>query len=260
MKLGGASIVDFGFGGPAKWAFHDNILSCDYKKHQGITFQNLGKKVTIGFMNKNLDQLREKFAKYPGQIVVVSGPSAGAGKGKVLDEMLEFADKVWLSVSTTTREPRPGEVHHHKYNFLTREQFDALEAEGGFLEANGLTEGARYGTPIGPIFEHLEAGDTVILEIEIHGGTFVHDLAPDGLYIFIKPTHGSLEDDIAELRHRIEGRGTNDAASIERRLEQAASELEQARELGFYTWVVNEKGKSEDAAREIYELIQKNRS
>lgn len=211
-------------------------------------------------MNMTPEQLREKFASLPGQIVVISGPSAGAGKGKVLDEMLEFAgDQMWLSVSTTTREPRPGEVHHHKYNFLTREEFNALEAEGGFLEANGMTEGARYGTPLQPILDHLAAGDTVLLEIEIHGGTFVHDLAPNGLYIFIKPTHGSLEDDIAELRHRIEGRGTNDAASIERRLEQAASELEQARELGFYKWVVNEKGKSQEAAHEIYDLIQQNR-
>jgi guanylate kinase len=206
-------------------------------------------------MNTNLDQLRQKLKDLPGHIVVISGPSAGAGKGKVLDEMMEFADNVWLSVSTTTREPRPGEVHHHKYNFLTREEFDALEAEGGFLEANGLTEGARYGTPIGPIIEHLEAGQTVILEIEIHGGTFVHSLRPDTLCIFIKPTHGDVEEDIAELRRRIEGRGTNDAASIDRRLDQARQELQHARDLGFYTWVVNEKGKSEDAAREIYDLI-----
>lgn len=208
-------------------------------------------------MENNTVQLRDKIKDLPGHIVVISGPSAGAGKGKVIDEMLEFAEqKLWLSVSTTTRDPRPGELHHHKYNFLTREEFDALEAKGGFLEANGMTEGARYGTPIGPILEHLAAGDTVLLEIEINGGAFVHSLLPDALFIFIKPTHGSLEDDIAELRHRIEGRGTNDEASIARRLEQAEGEIAHARELGFYTWVVNEHGKSEEAAREIYELIQ----
>jgi guanylate kinase len=209
-------------------------------------------------MDTRIEDLRNKFEGLPGRLVVISGPSAGAGKGKVLDEMLEFAgDKLWLSVSTTTRDPRPGEVHHHKYNFATREEFEALEQAGGFLEANGLTEGARYGTPIEPILEHMRAGDTVILEIEINGGTFVHSLRPDTLCIFIKPTHGDVEEDITELRRRIEGRGTNDAASIDRRLDQARQELQHARDLGFYTWVVNETGKSEVAAHEIYDLITK---
>jgi len=83
----------------------------------------------------------------------------------------------------------------------------------------------------------------------------VHQVLPDELSIFIKPTNGGLDEDLAELRRRIEKRGTNDEASIERRLEQAARELEQARNLGFYTWIVNETGKSEEAARGIYDLI-----
>jgi guanylate kinase len=207
-------------------------------------------------MDTNIEDLRNKFEGLTGRLAVISGPSAGAGKGKVIDEMLAFAgEKLWLSVSTTTREPREGEVLHHKYNFATRAEFDALEQAGGFLEANGLTEGARYGTPIGPILEHMKAGDTVLLEIEINGGAFVHSLLPEALFVFIKPTHGSVTEDIAELRRRIEGRGTNDAASIERRLVQAEQELAQARELGFYTWVVNETGKSLEAAHEIYDMI-----
>lgn len=207
-------------------------------------------------MSTDTADLSRKFAGLPGRFVVISGPSAGAGKGKVIDEMMGFADKqLWLSVSTTTREPRPGEVLHHKYTFVTREEFEAQEAAGGFLEANGLTEGARYGTPIAPVLEHMAAGEIVMTEIEVNGAEFVHNILPEAFYIFIKPTHGDLEDDIAELRRRIEGRGTNDAASIERRLAQAAGELKRAEELGFYTWVVNETGKSLDAAHQIYDLI-----
>ncbi len=207
-------------------------------------------------MDTHTRDLRSKFDGLEGRLVVISGPSAGAGKGKVIDEMLGFAgEQLWLSVSTTTRQPRPGEVLHHKYTFATREEFEAQERAGEFLEANGLTEGARYGTPIGPILEHLRAGDTVMTEIEVNGAQFVHSVLPDELFVFIKPTNGDLDDDLAELRRRIGKRGTESAESIERRLEQAARELEQAKGLGFYTWIVNETGHSERAAHEIYDLI-----
>ncbi len=203
-----------------------------------------------------IEKLRSEFEGLQGRLVVISGPSAGAGKGRVIDELLGFSDeKLWLSVSTTTRQPRPGEVLHHKYTFVTEAEFGEREQAGKFLEANGLTEGARYGTPIEPILEHMRAGETVMTEIEVNGAEFVHQVLPDELFIFIKPTPGDLQDDLAELRRRIEKRGTNDAASIERRLAQAERELAQARDLGFYTWVVNETGKSEAAAHEIYDLI-----
>lgn len=207
-------------------------------------------------MNAKIATLSSKFKGLQGRLVVISGPSAGAGKGKVIDEMLGFADKrLWLSVSTTTRQPRPGEVLHHKYRFTTKAAFEELERNGEFLEANGLTEGARYGTPVAPILEQLRQGTTVMTEIEVNGADFVHQVLPNELFIFIKPTHGTIDDDIAELRRRIENRGTESAISIERRLNQAAHELEQARKLGFYTWVINETGKSMDAAHEIYDLI-----
>ena len=209
-------------------------------------------------MDTQIEALRNKFNGLHGHLVVISGPSAGAGKGKVIDEMLGFADeKLWLSVSTTTRQPRPGEVLHHKYRFMTKDEFEDLERQGEFLEANGLTEGARYGTPVEPIIEQMRRGVTVMTEIEVNGAEFVHKVLPDEVFLFIKPTHGSIDDDIAELRRRIEGRGTENAASIERRLEQAAHELDQARKLGFYTWVVNETGKSMDAAHEVYDLIKR---
>ena len=207
-------------------------------------------------MDTRIEELRSKFDGLQGRLVVISGPSAGAGKGKVIDEMLDFADeKLWLSVSTTTRQPRPGEVLHHKYRFMTRAEFGEREQAGEFLEANGLTEGARYGTPVDPILEHMRRGVTVMTEIEVNGAQFVHEVLPDELFIFIKPTHGNIDDDIVELRRRIEKRGTENAASIERRLTQAAHELDRARQLGFYTWIVNETGKSLQAAHEIYDLI-----
>jgi guanylate kinase len=203
-----------------------------------------------------IDRLRQQFYGLAGRLVVISGPSAGAGKGKVIDELMALSDqKLWLSVSMTTRQPRPGEILHHKYMFVTAAEFAALEEDGQFLEANGLTEGARYGTPVTPLVEHMNQGDTVMTEIEVNGATFVHQVMPDALYIFIKPTAGDLADDLAELRRRIEKRGTNDAASIDRRLDQAEHELAQARALPFYTWIVNETGKSEEAARQIHNLI-----
>jgi guanylate kinase len=203
-----------------------------------------------------IEKLRGQFDGLAGRLVVISGPSAGAGKGKVIDELLAMSDqKLWLSVSTTTRQPRPGEILHHKYTFVTAEEFTEREQDGQFLEANGLTEGARYGTPVAPLVEHMRRGETVMTEIEVNGATFVHQVLPDELYVFIKPTAGDLADDLAELRRRIEKRGTNDAASIDRRLDQAERELAQARALSFYTWIVNETGKSEDAAREIHSLI-----
>jgi guanylate kinase len=202
------------------------------------------------------EKLRKRFNGLEGRLVVISGPSAGAGKGKVIDELLGLSEeKLWLSVSATTRQPRPGEILHHKYTFVTAEEFGEREEAGDFLEANGLTEGARYGTPVAPILEHLKQGEIVMIEIEVNGAAFVHEVLPDELFIFIKPTSGDLQDDLAELKRRIEKRGTNDEASIERRLAQAERELAQARELGFYTWVVNETGKSEEAAREILDLI-----
>ncbi len=245
------------------------MLSYDYYFCQGITLPKVGKSVQYGLKRailtlgdrvpndqSSIEKLRSKFEGLQGRLVVISGPSAGAGKGRVIDELLEFSnEKLWLSVSTTTRQPRPGEVLHHKYTFATVEEFNKLEQAGEFLEANGLTEGARYGTPVEPILEHMRSGDTVMTEIEVNGAEFVHKVLPEELFIFIKPTAGDLDEDLAELRRRIEKRGTNDAASIERRLDQAARELAQARDLGFYTWVVNETGKSDVAVRQIHDLI-----
>lgn len=205
-----------------------------------------------------IQQLRAQFSGLADRLVIISGPSAGAGKGRVIDELMQKASEpLWLSVSMTTRQPRPGEVLHHTYTFVDREEFEQLEAKGAFLEANGVTAGQRYGTPLQPILDHLSAGDIVLLEIEVNGASFVHQVVPEALFLFIKPTDGGLEEDIAELRRRLVKRGTENEALMERRLEQAKGELALARKLGFYNeWIVNATGKSQETAGRIHELIR----
>lgn len=208
-------------------------------------------------LKDRLNELKLALADKPGHLVIISGPSAGAGKGKVISELLQLGGgRLWRSVSMTTRAPRADDQPRHTYYFVTPELFAKTEAESGFLEANGVTEGQRYGTPIEPLLEHLRTGEVVILEIEIFGAKFVHELFPDAPSFFIKPTDGELEDDLIELRRRLIGRGTNDEKSIARRLEQAAKELREAEEFGFYEWIINASGRSEEAAQQIYDRIR----
>jgi guanylate kinase len=171
--------------------------------------------------------------------------------------LLEVAgSKYWLSVSDTTRQIRSDDVVHHTYNFVSLEEFERAEQAGELLEANGVTEGNRYGTPLRPVVEHLQAGDVVLLELEVNGAEFVKHLLPDTLAVFITPTDGGMDADLAELRRRLVGRGTSDADSVERRLGQAADELRLAKEIGIYdAWVVNATGHSDVAAQEILDLI-----
>lgn len=208
--------------------------------------------------SNRVQELRDKFAGLSGRLVIISGPSAGAGKGKVIRDLLEIGgDSLWLSVSMTTRQVRSDDKIHHTYNFVSLEDFERVEAAGELLEANGITEGNRYGTPLQPILDHLAAGKTVLLEIEVNGAQYVKSVLPDTLCFFIKPTDGDQEADIAELRRRLAKRGTSDEASTERRMRQAAEEMELARELGFYdAWIVNATGRSQEAAQEIYDRIQ----
>jgi guanylate kinase len=205
-----------------------------------------------------LQEIRKQFYGLPSRLVVISGPSAGAGKGKVISELLAMTgEAIWQSVSVTTRPLRADDKLHHHYDFVSAAEFRRAEEAGELLEANGVTEGNRYGTPLGRILEHLEEGKIVLLEIEVNGARFVHEVLPEGLFIFIKPTAGGMKEDEAELRKRLEARGTNDAASMERRLAQAAHELRNATEFGIYdAFVVNAHGKSERAAQEILGLIK----
>ena len=151
-----------------------------------------------------------------GKLIVVSAPS-GCGKGTIIGEALKDP-KYYYSVSCTTRAPRPGEVNGVNYNFITKEQFEALIAEGAFLEHAEYVDN-YYGTLLAPIEENLAKGKDVLLEIEVKGAEQIRSLRPDASLIFIVPP--SLE----VLRERLTSRGTEDAETIEKRVAQAEQEI-----------------------------------
>lgn len=157
----------------------------------------------------------------PGHLVVVSGPS-GCGKSSILRAALEAPDMdATLSISATTRAPRPGERDGVDYVFKTEAEFLAEEREGHFLES-AVYNGNRYGTPAPPVFEALALGKTVLLEIEVQGALHVRRTAPSALFVFIKtPTFRDLE-------RRLRGRGTDSESTIHLRLLKAREELAEA--------------------------------
>lgn len=155
-----------------------------------------------------------------GQLIVFSGPS-GVGKGTVLKEFLKNRENVALSVSATTRQPRPGEENGVHYYFLTKEDFLKKVEEGNMLEYAQYNQN-YYGTPKDKVEEALEQGRDIILEIEVQGALLVKEKCPDALLVFVMPPSWQ------ELRSRLVGRNTEDAATIENRLTIARQELQQA--------------------------------
>lgn len=155
-----------------------------------------------------------------GKLIILSGPS-GAGKSTVVRKLLETCDlPLELSVSVTTRTRRPNEVDGRDYRFVNREEFDALRAEGKFLEYKEVFgRGDWYGTLRDPVFKSMEDGKWVILEIDVQGALAVMESCPDPLSFFVHP--GSQE----ELEARLQNRGTDDPAAVKRRLEVAADEM-----------------------------------
>ena len=164
-------------------------------------------------------------------LTVITGPS-GVGKGTLVRLLLLRHPQLWLSVSATTRAPRAGEVDGQDYVFLTRPAFASLVAEGGLLEWAEFA-GNAYGTPRRPVEERLEAGQPVLLEIELEGARQVRQSFPAARLLFIAPPS------FTELERRIRGRGSDDAAAIQRRLERARVEIEACGE--FDAVVVNDE-------------------
>lgn len=178
-----------------------------------------------------------------GILMVVSGPS-GCGKGTVLAEILK-SDRIFYSVSATTRSPRPGETDGVNYYFLTKEKFEEMIAGNEMLEYASFC-GNYYGTPRKPVEDMLEKGCHVILEIEVQGAMKIKEKCPDAVFIFILPPS------LKELRRRLEKRGTESEEVIEKRLGEAAGEISQAYKYDYA--VIN--GELSEAVDDLRSIIR----
>lgn len=164
-------------------------------------------------------------------VFVITGPS-GVGKGTLIRGLMERIDGLQLSVSATTRAPRPGETDGVDYHFLSREEFDRRVDRGEFVEHADYA-GRSYGTLRSELEQRVAAGVPVVLEIEVQGARQVRAAMPEAVQVFIAPP--SLE----ALRTRLIGRGTDDAEEVERRLQVAEEELAAQPEFGHV--VVNDR-------------------
>jgi len=177
------------------------------------------------------------------RLTVLSGPS-GVGKTTVSEEIQQRYPQIWLSVSATTRPPRPGETDGVQYHFVDHARFDQMLAAGDFLEWAEYA-GNLYGTPREPVQDRLAVGLPALLVIDLRGARQVREAMPNAQLIFLAPP--SWE----ELVRRLVGRGTEDEDTIRRRLEHARAEL--AAEAEFDRTIVNHS--VEQAAAELAALL-----
>lgn len=181
----------------------------------------------------------------PARLIVLAGPTA-VGKGTVASHIRENYPDVLLSVSATTRAPRPGEVEGVSYYFVDDAEFDRMVADGELLEWATVHNASRYGTPRGPVEAALAAGNSVLLEIDIQGARSVRRAMPEARLVFLQPP--SWE----ELVRRLIGRGTEDASEQARRLETAKVELASVDEFDYQV-VNHDVG---EAAQEVVDLMK----
>lgn len=182
--------------------------------------------------------------KRNGILIVVSGFS-GAGKGTLMKQLVHSYDNYALSVSMTTREPRPGEEEGREYFFVSREKFERTISEDGLIEYASYC-GNYYGTPREYVEKQLEKGRDVILEIEIQGALKVKEKFPTALLLFVMPPN------MAELKKRLMGRGTESMEVINKRLKRAAEEAEGIEKYEYI--VINDQ--LEECVPRMHTLIQ----
>ena len=196
----------------------------------------------------------ESGVEVPGRLIVVSGPS-GCGKSTVIRSLLDLLDrrdprlkwpemKLKLSVSATTRQPRPSEREGVDYFYMSQEEFGGTVGRGEFLEWAEYN-GRRYGTPRQPVIDALAAGWNVMLEIEVQGARQVQQILPSALFVFVKAPS------FAVMERRLVGRGTEPPAEVFKRLTRAREELAQAHR--YDVQIINER--VEQAAIDLGNLI-----
>jgi guanylate kinase len=178
------------------------------------------------------------------RVFVITGPS-GVGKGTLIRGLLERVPQLELSVSATTRDPRPGEEPGVDYHFLTPEQFEQRVQSGDFVE-HAAYSGRRYGTLRSELERRVAEGAPVVLEIEVQGARQVREALPDAVLVFIAPPSTDA------LRARLVGRGTDAGEQIEQRLRTAERELTARPEFGHV--VVNDR--LEEATEELARIVQ----
>ncbi len=179
------------------------------------------------------------------KVFVITGPS-GVGKGTLIRGLLDRVPALELSVSATTRDPRPGEADGVAYHFLSPGEFDARVAAGNFVEHAGYS-GNRYGTLRSELERRTAAGVPVVLEIEVEGARQVRAALPEAVQVFIAPPS------VEALRARLVGRGTDDPGQVAARLALAEHELEAQPEFGHV--VVNDR--LEDATEALAAIVER---
>ncbi|MBF4769872.1 guanylate kinase [Nocardioides agariphilus] len=178
------------------------------------------------------------------RLTVLAGPTA-VGKGTVAADVRLHHPEIWISVSATTRRPRPGEQHGVHYLFVSEEEFDRMVEADELLEWAVVHKAARYGTPRAPVEAALDEGRPALLEIDLQGARQVRERMPEARFVFLMPPSWD------ELVRRLVGRGTETEAERERRLETARDEL--AAESEFDATVVNHEVHA--AAEELVALM-----